>query len=70
MVESAKLRKREHENKTGGNLGEERRLFPFSRHLPLFPNTNYLGAWNWRDRSEEMKIAHGVKKIMHSYDGF
>ena len=33
-VGSAKLRKREHENKTGRNWEEER---SFSRHRPLFP---------------------------------
>ena len=34
MVESAELRNREHENKTGGNWGEKGRLSPF---LFLFP---------------------------------
>ena len=39
IVGSAKLRKRKHKNKTGGNWGEEGRLsLPFSRHRPLFPD--------------------------------
>ena len=39
LVGSAKLRKRDHENKTGGSWGEEGWLsLPFSRHCPLFPD--------------------------------
>ena len=66
MVGSAKFTQREHENTTGGNWEEERRLLPFSRHLPLFPDPNYLGAWDRRDPSEEMKTAYGGKQRMHT----
>ena len=43
MDESAKLRKQEHENKTGGNWGEKgclsHFLFPITPHpTPLFPD--------------------------------